>query len=172
MSRWVAFVRNCSSPSSWVYELLRLPSLPSGFGSRGELKSNGIETGFARSIPLCFKMASMYCFCLMEMAFADWVISMPMILEGSLRSVVSHSVLIFCFIFSIRASNIANSSRSSTHTIMIANLPCPLPLCLMYAHGSKHMRLKLCFHITHSNSMFQVWPDCFRLYRDFNSSHM
>ena len=83
----------------------------------------------------------------MEMAFTDQVILMPIILEGSPRSVVSHLVLMFCFIFSIRVSDIMNSSRSSTHTIIIVNPLHPLPSCLMYAHGSECMHLKPCFHI-------------------------
>jgi len=127
------FARNCNSPSRQAYELLQLPSFPSGFGWMGVPGSNGIVTGFMWSIPSHFKIASTYCCCPMEMVFADQVILMPIILEGSPRSVVSHSVLMFCFVFSIRVSIVVNSNRSSTQMVMIAK---PLPSCFMYVQGS------------------------------------
>jgi len=51
------------------------------------------------------------------MELAVRVISIPIILEGLPRSVVSHSAFIFAFIFSIRASNVTNSNKSSTQIV-------------------------------------------------------
>src|SRR6266851_5233748 len=106
--------------------------------------SSGIMTGFVWSIPLCFKITSTYCFCPMEMVLADQVILMLMILEGSPRSVVSHSAFIFAFVLSIRVSNVVNNSKSSTQMVTIMKLS---PSRLMYAQGSECMRLNPCFWI-------------------------
>src|SRR6266581_8884647 len=46
----VALAKNCNSPRSRVKELLRLPSLPSGFGSSGMFGSRGVPTELHRSI--------------------------------------------------------------------------------------------------------------------------
>ena len=73
------------------------------------------------------------------------MILISIILEGSPRSIVSHSALISDFVFSIRLSNIANSNRLLTQTITTTNLS---PLCLIYVHGSVRRHLKLCLHIT------------------------
>lgn len=169
MSGYVAFTRNWSSPSSLAYELLWLLSLLSGFGIMGEFGSKGIVTGFVQSNPLHFKIVSMYCHWPMEMELAVQVISIPIILEGSPRSIIFHSSLMLTFILSIRASNVANNSKSSTQTVIMAK---PLSSHLMYMQGSECIGLKPCLCITQLNSMFHAWPDCFRPYRDFKSSHM
>src|SRR6267142_146848 len=54
----VALARYWSSPSSQAYELLRLPSVPSGLASMIVFGSIGIPTGFAHSIPSLLRMDS------------------------------------------------------------------------------------------------------------------
>src|SRR6266850_7017368 len=63
ISSHVALVRYWSSPSSRAYELLRLPSVPSGLASMIVFRSIGIPTGFTHSIPSLLRMDSIYCFC-------------------------------------------------------------------------------------------------------------
>ena len=123
MSGLVVFTMNCSSPNTQAYELLQSPSFLSGLGSKGEPGSNGIAMGFTHSIPLCCKMDLIYDLCPINV-FEDLVISMPIILEGSPRSVVSHLVRMSVFIFSIKDFDVMDSNRSSTHTVIIANPSC------------------------------------------------
>ena len=115
--------------------MLLSPSLLSGFGCKGAFGSNGIATGFVHSMPSCFKMDLIYAFCLIEIELGDHVISIPMILKGSLRSVVSHSVHISFFIFFIRRSDVVNNNRLSTHTVIITNLSCSFQICHRRARG-------------------------------------
>jgi hypothetical protein len=62
------------------------------------------------------------------------VISMLIILLCCPMSVVSHLDLIAFFMWSINLSDVANSMRLSTQTVIIANL---LPSHRIYVHGSE-----------------------------------
>src|SRR6266850_2089785 len=166
----VVFARYWSSPSSRAYELLRLPSLPSGLASMIAFGSNGIPTGFACSIPSLTRMDLIYFFCDMITLVGFIRISIPTILEGSPRSVTSHLPHIISFMSDISFIDVANSSKSSIQTVMISKLS----LCCLhtYMHGSKCNRKNPCFLTLTSNWMFHSHPDCFRPYRVFMSKQI
>ena len=84
----VLFARYWSSPRSLANELLQFPSFPSRFDLNLMLRSNGVPTLLISLSPSCSKMDLMYNFCEMVMEFSVWVISIPMNLVGSLRSVI------------------------------------------------------------------------------------
>ena len=75
----------------------------------------------------------------MEMESILCIISMPIILEGSPMSVMAHFWAICAFSSHMPTSVVENSSRSSTHTVMIwKSFPC----CLMYMQGSDNRCVK------------------------------
>ena len=83
----------CNSPSKCANELLQLPTLPLGFGTRMTLGSSGVKTALDHSKPSLHKIDLIY---LLEDIAIDpgvIVILIPMILVGSPRSVTSHSLL-------------------------------------------------------------------------------
>src|SRR6266850_3227226 len=170
ISGCVVFARYWSSPNSWAYELLRLPSLPSGLASMITFGSNGIPTGFTCSIPSLTRMDSIYFFCDMITSVGFIKISIPTILEGSPRSVTSHSPHIISFISDISFIDVANSSRSSTQTVMISKSS----LCCLhiYMHGSERNLKNPWFLTLMLNWMFHSRPDCFRPYRVFMSKQI
>src|SRR6266850_5136749 len=97
-------------------------------------------------------------------------ISIPTIFAGSPRSVTSHSPHIIPFISDISLTNVVNSNRSSTHTVMISKSP--LRCLHTYTHGSERNRRKLCFLTQMSNCIFHSHPDCFSPYRVFTNVQM
>ena len=101
---------------------------------RMTLGSNGVETAFDHPRPSFCKIDSIYL--LEEIAIESGVIviSIPMILVGSPRSVTSHLLLMSNFILSISMIVIANSNRSSTHTVIIVR---SLPIRMIYTQGSE-----------------------------------
>src|SRR5260221_2361751 len=171
MSGRVAFAMNCSSPRSLVNELLRSPTFPSGFGLSGLLGllgSSGIATGLHRSSPSFLRIDSIYLFCEMAIESLFNVISMPTILDGSPRSVTSHSAFISDFILFISLIVVANSNRSSTQTVMIAKSS---PRRQMYAHGSDLRRAYPRLLNFVSRSMFHLHPAWLRPHKAFTSRH-
>ena len=92
-------------------------------GWKSRNRSSGIPTGFARSMFSRFRMDCIYNFCDMVMAWGSLLISMPMILEGSPRSVISHSDHKCFFISFISLIVDTNSNKSSTQMVIIAMSP-------------------------------------------------
>src|SRR5216684_2179055 len=130
----VAFEINCNSSSNCTYALLLSPLFPSGFGSSFILGSNRVVTGFASSSPCLININLMLYFWDIHILLEDCIISIPIILEGSPISVISHSdhkSILICLIVWL---DFVNSSKSSTHTIIIA---VSLLYVLIYAHGSE-----------------------------------
>src|ERR1700683_3718451 len=87
------------------------------------------------------------------------VISMPIILLGSPRSVACHSDSIDPFICSIIALFDAKSNKSSTHTLIIATLSLSHHT---YAHESDMSLLYLWFLNFSLSCLFHSRPDCIR----------
>src|ERR1700721_2482418 len=96
------------------------------------------------------------------------VISMPIILLGSPRSVACHLDSIDRFICSVIASFDAKSNKSSTHMVIIATLS---PSHRTYAHGSDVSFLYLWFLNFSSSCLFHSRPDCLSQYKVFISLH-
>src|ERR1700683_1365667 len=94
------------------------------------------------------------------------VISMPIILLGSPRSVACHSDSIDPFICSIIALFDAKSNKSSTHTVIIATLS---PSHHTYAHESDMSLLYPWFLNFSSSCLFHSCPDCLSPYMVFIS---
>src|SRR6266850_386579 len=170
ISSRVALARYWSSLSSRAYELLWLPSVPSELASMIVFGSIGILTGFACSIPSLLRMDSIYCFCKIITLVGFIWISIPTIFAGSPRSVTSHSPCIIPFISDISLTDVVNSNRSSTHTVMISKSP--LRCLHTYTHGSERNRRKPCFLTQMSNCIFHSHPDCFSPYRVFTNVQM
>src|SRR5580692_7473851 len=89
----------------------------------------GIAMGFANSMHLHFKMFSIFFFCIMIIEFLSLVISMPIILEGSPRSVISHLEFKSLFPLLFDLADEVNSNKLSTHNIMISKRD---QVCLSY----------------------------------------
>src|SRR6202040_4046843 len=97
---------------------------------------------------------------------SDIVISMPIILLGSPRSVACHSDSMEFFICFIIVSFDAKSNKSSTHTVIIATLS---PSHRTYAHGSDIRRLYPWDLNFSSSCLFHSRPDCLSPYKVFIS---
>jgi hypothetical protein len=160
MSGLVTLARNCSSPISCAYELLRLPLLPSGFGMSFVFRSIGIATGLAFSNPSLFRISLIYFGWEIVIAFPFLAISIPTIFEGLSRSVISHSDCTSSFIL----LDDANRSKLLTQTMIISRSS---PFVHIYAYGSEHKCLKLFFINFSLNLLFHSCPDCFRPYIAF-----
>src|SRR5258708_12076567 len=143
ISGHVAFATNCSSPSNCAYVLLLSPSLPSGFGLIFTFGSSGVLTGFSSLRPCLVNIDSMLLFCDIVIVSSDLVISMPIILEGSPRSVTSHCEHRSFFILFIIWLDPANNNKSSTYMVMMSTSSFFL---FIYLHGFplRHINL-LCF---------------------------
>src|ERR1700722_8167610 len=94
------------------------------------------------------------------------VISMPIILVDSPRSVACHSDSIVLFICHIIMLPDAKSIKSSTHTFIIATLS---PSHRTYAHGSEISLLYPWILNFSSSCLFHPRPDCLSPYRVFIS---
>ena len=110
MSGRIVFAIYCSSPSNLANKLLRLPFLPSGFGTRVTFGSNGVLTESELSNPSFCKIVLMYCLdkIVIESGFA--VISTLTIFVGSLMLVTSHSASISAIVLSLNAIVVASMS--------------------------------------------------------------
>ena len=169
ISGLVLFARNWSSLRSLANELLRFPSFPSRFGLNLMLRSNGVPTLLISLSPSHSKMDLMYNFCKMVIEFSVWVISIPTILVGSPRLVITHSVRKSDFVCCMSSSDDANRRMSSTQTVAMTKLS---PSRLMYTHGSERKRWNPNFLSFSSNSLFHSRPDCFRPYRVLTDSQI
>ena len=132
ISGCVVFVIYWSSPSNFAYKLLLLPSFLSGFGIMGTLGSNRVLTEFDLSVPSLCKIWSMYLLEDMAIVLGFIIISILTIFVGSLRSVTSYLLFMSDFILFIRTIVVANRSKSSTQTVIIATLS---PMCQIYMQG-------------------------------------
>ena len=126
ISDCIAFARNWSSPSNYVYELLQSSMFPSEFGLSATFRLSGILTVFAFVKPSLCKIALIYHFYKSVMKSLVHVISMPMIFTSSLRSVISHLACKLFAIFVKIDSDMANKRRLLTYMVIISYL---FPLC-------------------------------------------
>src|SRR5258708_3019897 len=168
ISGCVVFAINCSSPSNCPYVLLLSPLSPLGLGLIFTFRSSGVLTGFASSRPCLVNIDSMLFFCDIVITSSDLVILMPIILEGSPRSVTSHCEHRSFFISFIVWLDPVNNNKSSTHMVMMATSSFFL---FMYMQGSTWRHINPFWWIFLSNSMFHLWLDCFNLYSVFTSRH-
>ena len=109
----------CSSLSNLANKLLQSPMFPSGFGLIVMFGSKGVETMFILPRPFFHKTDSIYCFEEIAIDLGVHVISILMILDGSPRSVICHSLSTLEMAFPFSSTVVANMRRSSTHTVMI-----------------------------------------------------
>src|SRR5260370_446073 len=158
ISGCVAFATNCSSPSNCAYALLLSPSLPLGLGLIFTFGSSGVLTGFASSRPCLVNIDFTLLFCDIVIVSSDLVISMPIILEGSPRSVTSHCEHRSFFILFIIWLDPANNNKSSTYMVMMATSSFFL---FMYVQGSARRHINPFWWIFLSNSIFHSQLDCF-----------
>src|SRR5260370_15800061 len=153
ISGHVVFATNCSSPSNCAYVLLLSPSLPSGLGSIFTFRSSGVLTGFASSRPCLVNIDSMLLFCDIVIVSSDLVISMPIILEGSPRSVTSHCERRSFFISFIIWLDPVNYNKLSTHMVMMATSSFFL---FMYLQGFTWRHINPFWQFFLSNFMFHL----------------
>src|ERR1700722_17024152 len=126
------------------------------------LGSSGIPTGFASAIfSLLSKLSIYFPWDILKYS-GIIVISMPIILVGSPRSVACQSDFIVLFICPSITLPDAKSIKSSTHTFIIATL---LPSHHTYAHGSEISLLYPWLLNFSSSCLFHSCPDCLSPYR-------
>ena len=97
------------------------------FGLRGVLME------FNRPRPSLSNIDSIYLLEEIKVESRDIDSSIPMILVGTPRSVISHSLSMSDFVLSLSEIVVVNVSMSSTHTVMIAKSSL---VCQMYMQGS------------------------------------
>src|SRR5712691_9348840 len=93
---------------------------PSGFGSIGTFGCNGVETEFNLPRPSFCSIHSIYLLEDMVIDLGVQVISIPTILEGSLRSVICHLLSISEITLCFSSTVVTNMRRLSTQTVMMA----------------------------------------------------